>query len=117
MRCYRRAEAFLLTPCSDSGRCEFVRLTLCGVDGQTGATSSRTKVKAWHRVSFLETGGETSTCQSVCNIALAVLRITCTGTHKHKGEHVEVVTAEQFEEEREQTERKDAADTSNRRGL
>lgn len=32
----------------------FFRLTLCGVDRQTGAASSRAKVRAGHRFSFLE---------------------------------------------------------------
>lgn len=63
---------------------------------QTGATSSRTKVRAWHRVSFLETGRETSMSvgRSVTN-TLAALHGLNTGTHDHKD--VEVVTAEVFE--------------------
>lgn len=31
----------------------FSGLTLCGIDRQMGAASSRAKVRAWHRVSFL----------------------------------------------------------------
>lgn len=78
---------------------------------QTGATSSRTKVRAWNRVSFLQTGRETS-------MLVEALHGLNTGTHDHKD--VEVVTAEVFEKDKERrTERKekDATDTSNSRGL
>lgn len=54
-----------------------VGLTLCGVDGQTGASSSRTKVRAWHTVSFLQTGGR----KQACNTIAAFTYHTC-GTQK-----------------------------------
>lgn len=48
------AEAFQMLPCSDLS----LWLTLCREDRQAGATSSRTKVRASHGVSFLQTQRE-----------------------------------------------------------
>lgn len=50
---------------------DFFGLTLCGIDRQRGAASSRAKVRAWHRVSFLL--AKRKTIERVGNISLTDL--------------------------------------------
>lgn len=66
----RRARARRPDDTSPDG-CHAETQELCGDDRQTGATSSRTKVRAWHRVSFL--GGSEGDMVDPCGLDSGVL--------------------------------------------